>query len=63
MLEVITRLCAYIYKRSSFSPMRLYIILLDTFTRRKDYIILLSSIRVSVLAIERVEGTKLQYKS
>jgi hypothetical protein len=63
MLEVATRLCACICKRSSLLPMRLYVMLSDAFARRKDYIALLSGIRVGVLAMERVEGTKLRYRS
>jgi hypothetical protein len=63
MSEVATRLCARICKRSTLLPMRLYIMLSDAFARRKNYIALLSSIRVSVSVIERVEGTKLRYRS
>jgi hypothetical protein len=63
MPEVATRLCARICKRSSLSPMRLYVMSSDAFARGKDYIASLSGIRVGVSAMERVEGTKLRYRS
>jgi hypothetical protein len=63
MSEVATRLCAHICKRGTLSPMRLYVMLSGAFARGKNYIASLSGVRVGVSAIERVESTKLQYRS